>query len=60
MPEPQALNGLTSKQKTQMEALESMPNEDIDLSDIPEVSDSSDAIYGANYGLQAGKQPPRK
>ena len=49
---------LTPQQKAELEALEQMSDEDIDFSDIPEVTDLSDAIRGAYELLQKGEPLP--
>ena len=51
---------LTDQQRAELEALEQMSDEDIDFSDIPEVTDLSDAIHGAYYILQRGEPLPRR
>ena len=43
------MNKRTKKQKTEIKKLASMPDEEIDLSDIPETTDWSKAIVGKYY-----------
>jgi uncharacterized protein (DUF4415 family) len=40
---------LTKRQASQLEALRKMKDEDIDLSDIPEITDWSNAVVGKFY-----------
>ena len=40
---------LTKRQASQLEALREMKDEDIDLSDIPEITDWSNAVVGKFY-----------
>ncbi len=42
-------NSLTPKQKTELKALEALGDDEIDTSDIPEVTDWSDAKRGLFY-----------
>ena len=49
---------LSDKQKAELEALENLPDEEIDLSDIPETTDWSGAFRGY-YRLRAGMGPPK-
>ena len=49
---------LTDWQKAELEALENLPDEEIDFSDIPEVTDWSGAFRGY-YRLHAGMGPPK-
>ena len=51
---------LSEKQRAELEALEKMRDEDIDLSDIPETLDWSDAIHGAYHQLRTGARSPRR
>ena len=44
----------TGKQEAELEVLETMSDDDIDFSDIPETLDWSDAIYDAYEMLQTG------
>ena len=39
----------TGKQKSELKKLASMPDEDIDTSDIPETTDWSNAVVGKYY-----------
>ena len=43
------MNKRTKKQKTEIKKLASIPDEEIDLSDIPETTDWSKAIVGKYY-----------
>ena len=49
---------LTEEQKAELAALDNMPDEEIDFSDITEVTDWSNATR-AYHLLQAGETPPR-
>ena len=51
---------LSEKQKAELEALERMSEEEIDLSDIPESLDWSDAIPGASHQISTGATSPRR
>ena len=51
---------LSDKQRAELEALEQMTDEEIDLSDIPESLDWSDAIHGAYHQLRTGATSPRR
>ena len=51
---------LSDKQRAELEALEQMTDEEIDLSDIPESLDWSDAIHGAFHQLRTGATSPRR
>ena len=51
---------LTPDQKRELEALEAMPDDDIDFSDIPESLDWSDAIHNAYELLQKGEPLPKR
>ncbi len=42
---------MTDQQKAELAALGAMPDDEIDTSDIPEVTDWSDAKRGVIYGL---------
>ncbi|MBI2355187.1 MAG: BrnA antitoxin family protein [Deltaproteobacteria bacterium] len=41
--------GITEEQLEELKALETMPDEDIDLSDIPEITDWSGTVIGKFY-----------
>lgn len=43
------MNKRTKKQKTEIKKLASMPDEEIDMSDIPEITDWSKAVIGKYY-----------
>ena len=51
-------SNLTPEQKAEIDALLAMPEDEIDTSDIPEVSDWSNAIRGMHYRLKQGLGPP--
>ncbi len=54
------MNKRTKKQKTEIKKLASMPDEEIDTSDIPETTDWSKAIVGKYYRpvKKTGHHPP--
>ena len=49
---------LTPQQQAEIDALKAMPDEEIDTSDIPEVTDWSGAKRGMFHRLKEGLPPP--
>ena len=49
---------LTSEQQAEIDALKAMPDDEIDTSDIPEVTDWSNARRGMFHRLEQGLPPP--
>ncbi len=51
---------LTPQQKVEIDALKAMPDDEIDTSDIPEVTDWSNAKRGMFHRLKEGLPPPSR
>ena len=51
---------LSEQHRDEVDALEQMTDEDIDFSEIPEVSNLSDVIHGAYHQLRTGARSPRR
>ena len=51
-------NELTPQQQAEIDALKAMPDDEIDTSDIPEVTDWSSAKRGMFHRLKEGLPPP--
>ena len=51
-------NELTPQQQAEIDALKAMPDDEIDTSDIPEVTDWSGAKRGMFHRLKEGLPPP--
>lgn len=49
---------LTPDQRAEIDALEAMPDDEIDTSDIPEVVDWSNARRGMFHRIEQGLPPP--
>ena len=49
---------LTPQQQAEIDALKAMPDDEIDTSDIPEVTDWSNAKRGMFHRLKEGLPPP--
>ncbi len=49
---------LTPQQQAEIDALKAMPDDEIDTSDIPEVTDWSNARRGMFHRLKEGSPPP--